>query len=382
LPRIDIGKAPPEYLNLDSKELVERFLATLEAAGADEKTVKSYRAALNDFFSFVGWKNVKEVTHDDVLRWRIERLRNGFPGEKYGDKRSREATLYYYSIFLRRFFSWLGLDTKVPQVKRPKRREPQVLKLDEVVRMFNAARDTLDLLILALMLETGVRAKELIGLRYRDIDMSTREIRIRDAKYGEERVVVMGDITYQLLQHIMSMKNVDPNERVVPLSYSGLYKRLKSLAKRAGVDPAKVRPHILRHTFATEALKRGLNIVSLQRILGHKDLKTTQVYLHILREDMKNDYLRNFRSILQPVQQPPLTPATPTYAPYQQPITAIPPLMLPIASQNYATPTNIPSNFMPSVTQPMQALVKVCPVCGAQIPLNARFCPFCGTRLQ
>ncbi|MCS7111099.1 MAG: tyrosine-type recombinase/integrase [Sulfolobales archaeon] len=346
MPKIDVGRAPPESINGDPKATVEKFLAVLEASGADEKTVKSYRAALNDFFSFIGWKPFKSITYDDVYTWRLERLRRGFPGAKYGDRRSREATLYYYTLFLKRFFEWLNLDIKFPSVRRPRRREIQTLKPEEIQKLFGAARDYLDLLILALLLETGLRAEEALGLRYGDIDLRSREIRVRNAKFDEERVVFVGDITAQILTQIINLKMPPSEGRVLPISYSGLYKRLKSLAKRAGIEVGKVRPHIMRHTFATEALKKGLNIVSLQQILGHRDLKTTEVYLHLLHEDVKEHYLKIFRGIVAPVIQQPTTP--------QQ------------------------------VTQTQQlpySRYSQCPYCYSQVPPNARFCPYCGARL-
>ncbi len=340
MPRVDVGKAPLEYMDNNPKVVIEKFLAVLEASGADEKTVKSYRAALNDFFNFVCWKPFRLITYDDIYMWRLERLRKGFPGSKYSDRRSRENTLYYYTLFLRRFFEWLNLDIRFPSIRRPRKREIQTLKPEEIQRLFAAARDHLDLLILALLLETGLRAEEALSLRYSDIDLKNREIRVRNAKFNEERVVFIGDITAQILMQIATLKTPPPEARVLPISYSGLYKRLKSLAKRAEIDVGKVRPHIMRHTFATEALKKGLNIVSLQQILGHRDLKTTEVYLHLLHEDIKEHYLKTFRGII--------TPATQQYTPIQQ---------------------------------PLHTTYNQCPYCHSVVPPNAKFCPYCGIRL-
>ncbi|MEB3759152.1 MAG: tyrosine-type recombinase/integrase, partial [Desulfurococcales archaeon] len=112
--------------------------------------------------------------------------------------------------------------------------------------------------------------------------------------YGKERVVFLGDDALRVLKEYVELKRLGPEDRVVNISYQALYKRLKRLARDAGLPVEKVRPHILRHTFATEALRRGMSLPALQRILGHSDIKITQVYLHLVKEDVKKEYLNVF----------------------------------------------------------------------------------------
>jgi integrase/recombinase XerD len=265
----------------------------LRSSGASEKTVKAYRAGISDFIKFCGKGFVKEVTVNDVIKWRLSRLREGFDRSVKDDVKARQLTLHYYSLYVRSFLKWLGLKDEVSIVKAPRRRSITTLSDNEVVKLLNASRDLLDLLIICLLIETGLRAQELLSLTIDDIDLEGREIYVRSGKYGEERVVFIGPLTERVLSKYLEGFN-SSDGRLIPLTYSGLYKRLKTLAKRAGLDPKKVRPHILRHTFATEALKKGLALPALQAILGHKDIKTTQVYLHLLKEDIKKLYMNIF----------------------------------------------------------------------------------------
>ncbi len=274
-------------------DALEEFLTALRASGASEKTVKAYKAGITDFLKFCNKKLVSELNTDDVVKWRIARLKDGFSRGVRNDIKARQLTLHYYSLYVRSFLKWLGFNDEVSTVKAPRRRVVSTLSEGEMLKLLNAARDILDLLIISLLIETGLRAQELLSLTVGDIDLNNKEIYVRSGKYGEERVVFIGPLTEEVLSKYLEAFNGN-SERLIPLTYSGLYKRLKTLSKRAGVDVRKVRPHILRHTFATEALKKGLALPALQRLLGHRDIKTTQIYLHLLKEDVKRLYMEVF----------------------------------------------------------------------------------------
>ncbi|MEM0361800.1 MAG: tyrosine-type recombinase/integrase [Sulfolobales archaeon] len=272
-------------------DALEEFLLSLRSSGVSEKTIKSYRAGISDFLKFCGKQYVKEISVNDVIKWRLARLKNGFNRSVRGDSKATQLTLHYYSLYVRAFLKWLGFKDEISVVKAPRRRVVSTLTENEVAKLLNASRDILDLLIICMLIETGLRAQELLSLTVNDVDLVNKEIYVRLGKYGEERVVFIGPLTEEVLRKYLEGYSGD---RLIPLTYSGLYKRLKTLAKIAGVDPKKVRPHILRHTFATEALRRGLALPALQRILGHRDIKTTQIYLHLLKEDVKKLYMNVF----------------------------------------------------------------------------------------
>lgn len=283
---------PPEGISeLSVWDALEEFLLSLRSSGISEKTIKSYRIGISDFLKFCDKRYVKELSVNDVIKWRLTRLKSGFSRSVRKDSKATQLTLHYYSLYVRAFLKWLGFKEEVSVVKAPRRRVVATLSEGEVAKLINSSRDIVDLLIICLLIETGLRAQELLSLTINDIDLTNKEIYVRLGKYGEERVVFIGPLTEEVLRKYLEVHYED---KLIPLTYSGLYKRLKTLAKRAGVDPRKVRPHILRHTFATEALKRGLALPALQRILGHRDIKTTQIYLHLLKEDVKRLYMNVF----------------------------------------------------------------------------------------
>ncbi len=286
--KIRLLPPPRNASRLPLREAAERFLDVLEASGASPKTVKSYRAAIKSFLSFTGPDTpVGEVGEEDYSAWLsyMRRRRQSLS----------HTTLHYYSIFVRRFLTWLGRVDEVPAIPRGHYGFTKPLTWEEVEALFSAARDLLEVAMLSLLAESGLRAGELLALTWRDVDPYRGIVKVK-GKYGKERIVVMGPAAREALRVLAEEARPRPYDRIFPFTYQALYKRLKSLAKRAGLDPSLVRPHVLRHTFATEALRRGMSLPALQRLLGHSDIKITQRYLHLVTEDVEREYERAFMS--------------------------------------------------------------------------------------
>jgi integrase/recombinase XerD len=298
--RIDIGEASEDILELDNEEIIELFLETLEASGASRDTIKAYRSALKDFNRFLNGKPFRNVKITDIIRWRNYHLKTGFTRPRSNSREEQRTTLHYYNMFVRRFLRWLGIRIHVPNVKKPPRKI-SYLSDDEIRRICAAAKNPLDKLILDLLLDTGLRSKELLNIRVKDIDFNNATIRVTRAKYGKERQVIVTPTTLLELKAWIELNSLKNDDRIIPLTYSGLYKRIKRLAGKAGINPQKVHPHLFRHTFATMALRKGMSIASLQRLMGHSDIKTTQIYTHLTIEDIRKEYFETIGASEKPL---------------------------------------------------------------------------------
>ncbi len=291
MPRTALMPPPRGVEELTVDEAIERFLEALEAGGASRKTVRAYRAALRSFSSYVGGETrLREIGEEEYVAW-LAWLRRG--GTKSRGSGRRESTIHYYSVFVRRFLRWAGRVGDVPAAPSTRSDYSDALSWSDVERLIDAARDLIDVVIVALAAESGLRAGEILSLTWADIDLTRGIARVR-GKYDKERVVLLGPIGASALEALAQSVRPRPYDRVVPITYQALYKRVKALARRAGLDEARVRPHVLRHTFATEALRRGVNLAVLQRLLGHSDIKVTQRYLHLVTDDIEREYRAAF----------------------------------------------------------------------------------------
>lgn len=195
-----------------------------------------------------------------------------------------------------------------PRLGRPL---PRVLQFDEVTALLDAARAAEGwrgvrlLALLEILYATGLRVSELVGLRLSSLSRDGRIVTVR-GKGGKERLVPLGDAARRAIDDwlplratLLKEQGANGKGRMVPwlfpsrakaehITRDGFAKQLRELALAAGIDPVRVSPHVLRHAFATHLLANGADLRSVQQMLGHSDISTTQIYTHVLDARLKS----------------------------------------------------------------------------------------------
>jgi integrase/recombinase XerD len=297
-----VRSQPFEYLVLD-------FLAYLEfERGLSRNTLEAYRS---DLLQYGAW--LERMDFDALTLGHRELA--AFAAELAAGHEDRPpvapATLQRKTACLRSFYRHLrrsGTLTDDPTAKlrapRQGRRLPHVLSRDEVARLLaqpsGAEPPALrDRALLELMYACGLRASEAIALEAGDVDLEAGVLRAR-GKGNKERLVPVGSAAARALTaylrhgrpHLVGDRwesRLFVNQRGSGLTRQGLYKIVQRHAASAGLAD-KMSPHTLRHTFATHLLAGGCDLRSLQEMLGHADIATTQLYTHLSAERLKDVY--------------------------------------------------------------------------------------------
>ncbi len=276
---------------------VDVFLGYLASQrGLAKNTLKAYRSDLQRFFQFLEVRGILLQDVDlTVLRAFLARL------EREG---LRPTTRARYTTTLRRFFGYLvreGIraDNPAELLGRPRARRtlPRFLTLGEVEALLEAPDTSSplgirDRALLEVMYGSGLRVSETVGLRTRDLDLRERAVHVH-GKGEKVRWVPLTEparrwvaryireVRPELSSRVRSDSGVlFLNVRGRPLSRVWVWKMLQRYAWRAGIRPP-LHPHMLRHSFATHLLSRGMDLRTLQMLLGHASLSTTQVYTHL-----------------------------------------------------------------------------------------------------
>lgn len=287
-----------------------QFLEYLEIEkGLSLKTVENYDRYLTRFFEFANIKDVGKITEDKLREFRIHLNRQlGVKVKGQSQTGLKKNTQNYHLIALRTFLKYMmkrGVKTMTPdkiELAKISQRSLDLISGGELGRLLNAPDgDALSALrdkaILHLFFSTGLRVSELASLN-RDLDLSKDEFSIR-GKGEKVRVVFLSedakdaikkylkarkDFNEAMFVQFSNNKSEKKDTRLTPRSIERL---VKKYAIKAGISK-KVTPHVIRHSFATDLLQNGADIRSVQMMLGHANIATTQIYTHVTDSQLKD----------------------------------------------------------------------------------------------
>ena len=292
-------------------ELKRRFLEYTEIEkGRSLKTIENYDRYLTRFLGFLKSEDPAKITDEAVRDFRLFLNRQSAGNNRATGDTLKKKTQNYYLIALRSFLKYLArqniasLPSDRIELAKVSDRQIDFITSEELRRLLDAPngsdiKSLRDKAILELFFSTGLRVAELCSLT-RDVDFSRDEFSIR-GKGEKVRVVFLSDEARKAVKAYLAKRDdVDDALFVkvggekkfkgesMPLSRRSVERIVKYYATKAGIVSKKVTPHVIRHSFATDLLSNGADIRSVQTLLGHSSITTTQIYTHVTDKHLRD----------------------------------------------------------------------------------------------
>ena len=283
-------------------ELIKEYLDYLEFERKYSlHTVDSYDKDIRDFKGFlIINKKTKfaEIDYEFARNYMVDLYK-----KHYSNK-----TICRHISSLKNFYQFLlnnkyVSDNPFSLITNPKieKKLPNFLYYNDLEKIMDVPDQTKEIgirdeLILELLYATGVRVSELVNIKIADIDLEEKQIRIF-GKGKKMRIVLFGDRALELINEYLNTRELESeylilNNRGKKITDRGIRVILDKIVNKSGVK-THVSPHTMRHTFATHMLDGGANLVTVQELLGHENLKTTEIYTHVSNERLRRVYLEN-----------------------------------------------------------------------------------------
>jgi integrase/recombinase XerD len=281
---------------------VERYLLTIQARRSP-RTVDAYRRDLAALHAFVD-KDVADVTSGELESWVASMRAEGLAASTIARRVSAVRAFFRHLVLI-------GTRAENPaasvQLPRRGRTLPRALSPAETERLIDAAvgstpRALRDRALVELLYGAGLRVSEAVGLEKNGVALEDRVVRVV-GKGGKERLVPLGRPAAEAVRRYLALGRPHLDRRYRPelflnarggaLTRAGAFLILRKLADRAGLEPGRVHPHLLRHSFATHLLEGGADLRSVQEMLGHADLGTTERYTHVSDRRRRDVYFQS-----------------------------------------------------------------------------------------
>lgn len=274
--------------------------------GAAPNTVAAYRRDVLQFLAFFG-RDCALAEEDDVAAFVRDLGSRGFAPRSMARKLSAVKEFYKFLYSEDEIKTNPAAGVLSPRQEKPL---PKFLSAGEIKRLLLAAEEETDFAhcrlkaMLALMYACGLRVSELVALPVNCVNFEKRQILVF-GKGAKERLVPAAPAALAAVEEYAVRRERYLDGRKSPwlfpsntavsghVTRDNFFKNLKNLAVKAGISPARVSPHVLRHSFATHLLNRRVDLRSVQKLLGHEDISTTEIYTHVISEQLVDTVNKN-----------------------------------------------------------------------------------------
>lgn len=293
-------------MRISQHEALQQFITYIQLEkNYSALTSEAYQQDLQEFFSFLKQEQVTTLEEVEYVHARL------FVTQLYNEEKAR-ATISRKISSIRSFFRFLNRefqlnDASFQSLYHPKKesRLPRFFYEEELKMLFEAnegetPKEKRELAILELLYATGIRVSELTSIQLKDVDFSLSILRVM-GKGRKERYVPFGQFAQEamelyvnearpILMKKQQHETLFVNMKGLPLTARGVRYILNDVVEKSDLS-AKIHPHMIRHTFATHLLNNGADLRTVQELLGHASLSSTQVYTHITNEHLRKTYM-------------------------------------------------------------------------------------------
>ncbi len=292
---------------LTLKQAKEHFFLLLRVEGRSWATLEFYRHGLESFERWLGRSDISlaEINTRLIREYLVSLQERGL----------KKTSIRDYGVVLKRFFGFLEKErlhlgpNPMELIKLPKipKRFPKTLTDFQIEALLKAAKarghtwaGLRDYCLVLMLIDCGLRLKEIINLRLEDVSLVNRALQVSGSKSDTStRVVYMGRRLARVLRDWLARRGLASHEDTVFITHRGyrlqsraVQRMIARLAKRAGIEGVQVSPHVFRHYFAVSFLRNGGDVASLMHLLGHSDLKSTNIYLALAQSSLREAHAR------------------------------------------------------------------------------------------
>lgn len=261
-------------------------------------TIINYKNDINEYITFFKNKEIKDINYKNVRTYLLYLNKKNYKTTTISRKLSSVRTFYKYLI---KYYNYTNNPLILINSLKIEKKLPKFLYYEELKKILiphdiKKPLDQRNLLIIELLYATGLRINELVNIKINDINNKTIKVL---GKGNKERIVIFGEYAEEILNIYLNngrktLLKEETNYLFLNKNGTNLTTRGARLILNRVVDKSKlethISPHVLRHTFATHLLNEGADLLTVQKLLGHSNLSSTQIYTHITNERLKNIY--------------------------------------------------------------------------------------------